>query len=340
MKIVTKLLNIGIFLMGSTIYAHYADVHPVCNTEQKRPDAANVNIAGTALLIDGLYVQSGNTFSFIQNGSDTHRYLQPDTLLVYTHDTWSLFTSLSGSGYSYDYDKEGLQGSLRDITFTSEALRGRLGGAMQLSKKMSVGLALDAMQARRTVNTEKEKIEDTACGVGGTLGVQIQMGIIGHLSLQVSTPIKLSYDGNRGDIPPVIKAGMGVWILEELCIKGGCNWYLNHSVQQDQVLTGKNCDYWTGFSVGGGLDWRIAIPVTVQLGCCFIHGGHTSTAQDPVNPVQNGISGIACLEYHIKDNVTIATVLTGTHYFPVSYQDIDISRNEENVRIAITYKPL
>lgn len=90
--------------------------NPSRNTENKRPDAAFYNIAGTAFMKNGLYIEAGNQFiikeykntlpSDIANpltgtvalssqgyNDETFVYLYPDADIVYKHDKFAAFAN-------------------------------------------------------------------------------------------------------------------------------------------------------------------------------------------------------------------------------------------------------
>ena len=88
--------------------------NPSRNTECKRPDAAFYNIAGTAFLKDGLYIEIGNQFikkeykNEINDGSlammalglngksyndETFVYLYPNADIVFKHNNWAAFAN-------------------------------------------------------------------------------------------------------------------------------------------------------------------------------------------------------------------------------------------------------
>ena len=84
--------------------------NPSRNTEHKRPEAAFYNIAGTAFMDDGLYIEAGNQFIIkeyknsipnsqnpvIPAGSyndETFVYLYPNADIVYKHDRWAVFAN-------------------------------------------------------------------------------------------------------------------------------------------------------------------------------------------------------------------------------------------------------
>ncbi|MBQ7158314.1 MAG: hypothetical protein IJS09_02665 [Treponema sp.] len=85
--------------------------NPSRNTEHKRPEAAFYNIAGTAFMKDGLYIEAGNQFiikeykntfnDFRLTGvldgksynDETFVYLYPNADIVFKHDKWAAFAN-------------------------------------------------------------------------------------------------------------------------------------------------------------------------------------------------------------------------------------------------------
>ncbi len=85
--------------------------NPSRNTEAKRPEASYYNVAGTAFMTDGLYIEAGNQFVFKEYGNEmktgnalsalgisdyysndeTTVYLYPDADFVYKHDKFAVF---------------------------------------------------------------------------------------------------------------------------------------------------------------------------------------------------------------------------------------------------------
>ena len=78
--------------------------NPSRNTENKRPEAAFYNIAGTAFMKDGLYIELGNQFIVKEYknelkamgtsyNDETFVYLYPNADIVYKHDRWAAFAN-------------------------------------------------------------------------------------------------------------------------------------------------------------------------------------------------------------------------------------------------------
>ena len=85
--------------------------NPSRNTEAKRPEASYYNVAGTAFMADGLYLEAGNQFVFKEYGNElqtgnafasygindyysndeTTVWLYPDADFVYKHDRFAVF---------------------------------------------------------------------------------------------------------------------------------------------------------------------------------------------------------------------------------------------------------
>ncbi len=112
--------------------------NPSRNTEHKRPEAAFYNIAGTAFMDDGLYIEAGNQFiikeykNSIPNSpfpgfpagsynDETFVYLYPNADIVYKHDRWAVFANFGiyAGGGKLEYS-EGT--SATALAFASSAL--------------------------------------------------------------------------------------------------------------------------------------------------------------------------------------------------------------------------
>lgn len=105
--------------------------NPSRNTEAKRPEASYYNVAGTAFMADGLYIEAGNQFVFKEYGNEmktgnvlaqlgindyysndeTTVWFYPDADFVYKHNNYSIFGNFGvyAGGGSLDTAREQAQ---------------------------------------------------------------------------------------------------------------------------------------------------------------------------------------------------------------------------------------
>ncbi|MBQ9622709.1 MAG: hypothetical protein IJR39_05160 [Treponema sp.] len=177
--------------------------NPSRNTENKRPEAAFYNIAGTAFLDEGLWIGGGNQFVIKEYGNELHDdaklkaagingyysndettvWLYPDLNAVYKKGKWSIFGNFGvyAGGGSLSYS-EGT--SATTLLFAG-------GAKTQQNEAIKYGLAAGAAQAKATALGTSV---DPTTGLNGT-----QYGALAQ-----------SYNAKSTEYGSVAKASLGM----------------------------------------------------------------------------------------------------------------------------------
>lgn len=150
--------------------------NPSRNTEFKRPEASFYNIAGTAYMKDGLYVEIGNQFvakefkhelkaTGTSYNDETFVYLYPNAEVVYKHDRWAAFLNfgIHGGGGNLKFSEGtaptsaallALGGPDHELKVSSIVYGWQLGGAFAIADFISLGAAF-----RLTYGTQEMTLE-------------------------------------------------------------------------------------------------------------------------------------------------------------------------------------
>lgn len=162
--------------------------NPSRNTENKRPEAAFYNIAGTAFMNDGLYIEAGNQFIVKEyknefddakkltalgqgdiNGTgyndETFVYLYPDADIVYKHDKWAAFANFGiyAGGGKLEYS-EGTTATA--LAFASSALEKQQQAVANPLAAAQLGTAATALLAA----AKNHSLTVTSITYGGQIG--------------------------------------------------------------------------------------------------------------------------------------------------------------------------
>ena len=164
--------------------------NPSRNTEAKRPEASYYNVAGTAFMADGLYIEAGNQFVFKEYGNEmktgnvlaqlgindyysndeTTVWFYPDADFVYKHNNYSIFGNFGvyAGGGSLEYS-EGT--SATTMLFGGKAagylMQAKLLPAEASSKKLELENAANAL----AFAAKNHKLNVTSITYGGQLGM-------------------------------------------------------------------------------------------------------------------------------------------------------------------------
>lgn len=180
--------------------------NPSRNTEFKRPEASLYNLAGTAFMKDGLYLDFGSQFvdkEFKHEIKGTGQEFKdekfvpfyPHAEIVYKHDDWAAFLNFSvyGGGGSLDF-KDGtaptaialaaLGSPEHEVEISSIVYGWQLGGAYAFNEHISVGAAFrlnygiqklsltsDSAVLAAANGGDEMGYEASAVGVSGVVGV-------------------------------------------------------------------------------------------------------------------------------------------------------------------------
>ena len=197
---------IGLFaaLLASQVFAGGIDAktnlnvgyirNPSRNTESERPEAALYNIAGTAFMADGLYLEAGNQFIFktysheaagTEYKDEKPVFLFPNAEIVYKHGKLGFFGTfqVAAGGGSLEY-KDGspvlakLNAALataKPLDVYSVTFGQNLGVSYAFNEKVSLSGAVRILESEQSmeITSAMGKIgyEASGFGVGGIFGV-------------------------------------------------------------------------------------------------------------------------------------------------------------------------
>lgn len=161
--------------------------NPSRNTEFKRPEASFYNVAGTAYMKDGLYVEIGNQFvakefkhelkaTGTSYNDETFVFLYPNAEVVYKHDSWAAFLNfgIHGGGGNLTYSEGTAPTSMallalgspeHELKVSSIVYGWQLGGAFAITDFISLGAAF-----RLTYGTQEMTLESGSLVFGGANG--------------------------------------------------------------------------------------------------------------------------------------------------------------------------
>ncbi|MBB5218782.1 long-chain fatty acid transport protein [Treponema rectale] len=178
--------------------------NPSRNTEAKRPEASYYNVAGTAFMADGLYLEAGNQFVFKEYGNElqtgnafasygindyysndeTTVWLYPDADFVYKHDKFAVFGNFGvyAGGGSLSYS-EGT--SATTLLF----------GKSALSYKQKATQAYTAAATYEAAGDSTTAAAYTAAGDQASAAATALLGAATNHSLDVTS---ITYGGQLG----------------------------------------------------------------------------------------------------------------------------------------------
>lgn len=167
--------------------------NPSRNTEAKRPEASYYNVAGTAFMADGLYIEAGNQFVFKEYGNEmktgnvlasaplgindyysndeTTVWFYPDADFVYKHNNYSIFGNFGvyAGGGSLEYSE--------GTSATTMLFGGKAAGYFMQAKDAMASQNLQAAQSYQkmgqtlTEAAKNHKLNVTSITYGGQLGM-------------------------------------------------------------------------------------------------------------------------------------------------------------------------
>ncbi|WP_191017770.1 OmpP1/FadL family transporter [Treponema zioleckii] len=164
--------------------------NPSRNTETKRPEASYYNVAGTAFMTDGLYIEAGNQFVFKEYGNElntgnafatsglsdyysndeTTVLLYPDADFVYKHDSFAIFGNFGvyAGGGSLTFS-EGT--SATSLLFASAAKTNMVKAATAQSQAEAQTYSAIATTLLNIAKKDGHSLDVTSITYGGQLGV-------------------------------------------------------------------------------------------------------------------------------------------------------------------------
>ena len=164
--------------------------NPSRNTETKRPEASYYNVAGTAFMEDGLFVEAGNQFVFKEYGNElstgnkyaanglsdyysndeTTVWLYPDADFVYKHNNFAIFGNFGvyAGGGSLSFS-EGT--SATSLLFANAASEYMTKAASASSQAAAEAYSAAASYLMKTARKGGHSLDVTSITYGGVLGV-------------------------------------------------------------------------------------------------------------------------------------------------------------------------
>jgi long-chain fatty acid transport protein len=172
--------------------------NPSRNTESERPEAALYNIAGTAFMADGLYLEAGDQFIFktysheaagTEYKDEKPVFLYPNAEIVYKHGKLGFFGTfqVAAGGGSLEYkDGSALTAQLlfalthsivpHSLDIYSVTFGQNLGASYQLNDKISFSGAVRLLESEQSMELNATGVgklgyEASGYGIGGIFGV-------------------------------------------------------------------------------------------------------------------------------------------------------------------------
>jgi len=236
---------IGIFgaLLASQVFAGGIDAktnlnvgyirNPSRNTESERPEAALYNIAGTAFMADGLYLEAGNQFIFktyshevagTEYKDEKPVFLFPNAEIVYKHGKLGFFGTfqVAAGGGSLEYkDGSAVLATLNPALATAKPLNiysvtfgQNLGVSYAFNEKVSLSGAVRLLESEQSmeITSAMGKIgyEASGFGVGGIFGVNWRPVENLDLAFQYKTVTKMECEIDSTKGPAAVIATFGI----------------------------------------------------------------------------------------------------------------------------------
>ena len=192
--------------------------NPSRNTESERPEAALYNIAGTAFMADGLYIEAGDQFIFktyshemagTEYKDEKPVFLFPNAEVVYKHGKLGFFATfqVAAGGGSLEY-KDGSAATAQALYALTHSLLPHsldiysvtfgenVGVSYQINDIVSLSGAVRFLQAEQSMTLKATGLgelgyEASGFGVGGIFGVNVRPVEKLDLSFQYKTITKM-----------------------------------------------------------------------------------------------------------------------------------------------------
>ena len=377
---------IGLFaaLLASQVFAGGIDAktnlnagyirNPSRNTESERPEAALYNIAGTAFMADGLYLEAGNQFIFktyshevagTEYKDEKPVFLFPNAEIVYKHGKLGFFGTfqVAAGGGSLEYkDGTALLGATTPVDIYSVTFGQNLGASFAINDKVSLSGAvrlLEASQSMETKHPEYGKLgyEASGFGVGGIFGVNWRPVENLDLAFQYKTVTKTEceIDSTKGpaaviatfgivdgkkydaDLSPEFNFGAG-YKIDNLYISSSFNYYFNGQADMGSALSDTNADYDDSWEIYGGADYKINEKFLVSGGIGYSKQGFNDEYNNVFSPV------LDCVSFGLGGEITPVKALTvafgGMYakYLEEEYNSLTLNKSIIMLGLSATYK--
>ena len=378
---------IGLFaaLLASQVFAGGIDAktnlnagyirNPSRNTESERPEAALYNIAGTAFMADGLYLEAGNQFIFktyshevagTEYKDEKPVFLFPNAEIVYKHGKLGFFGTfqVAAGGGSLEYkDGTALLGATTPVDIYSVTFGQNLGASFAINDKVSLSGAVRLLESNQSMEAKnplygKLGYEASGFGVGGIFGVNWRPVENLDLAFQYKTVTKMEceIDSTKGpaaviatfgivdgkkydaDLSPEFNFGAG-YKIDNLYLSSSFNYYFNGQADMGSAIgDGSNSDYDDSWEIYGGADYKINEKFLVSGGIGYSKQGFNDDNNNPFSPV------LDCVSFGLGGEITPVKALTvafgGMYakYLEEEYNSLTLNKSIIMVGLSATYK--
>ena len=377
---------IGIFgaLLASQVFAGGIDAktnlnagyirNPSRNTESERPEAALYNIAGTAFMADGLYLEAGNQFIFktyshevagTEYKDEKPVFLFPNAEIVYKHGKLGFFGTfqVAAGGGSLEYkDGTALLGATTPVDIYSVTFGQNLGASFAINDKVSLSGAVRLLESNQSMEAKnplygKLGYEASGFGVGGIFGVNWRPVENLDLAFQYKTVTKMEceIDSTKGpaaviatfgivdgkkydaDLSPEFNFGAG-YKIDNLYLSSSFNYYFNGQADMGSALSDTNADYDDSWEIYGGADYKINEKFLVSGGIGYSKQGYNDDYNNVFSPV------LDCVSFGLGGEITPVKALTvafgGMYakYLEEEYNSLTLNKSIIMLGLSATYK--
>ena len=377
---------IGIFgaLLASQVFAGGIDAktnlnagyirNPSRNTESARPEAALYNIAGTAFMADGLYLEAGNQFIFktyshevagTEYKDEKPVFLFPNAEIVYKHGKLGFFGTfqVAAGGGSLEYkDGTALLGATTPVDIYSVTFGQNLGASFAINDKVSLSGAVRLLESNQSMEAKnplygKLGYEASGFGVGGIFGVNWRPVENLDLAFQYKTVTKMEceIDSTKGpaaviatfgivdgkkydaDLSPEFNFGAG-YKIDNLYLSSSFNYYFNGQADMGSALSDTNADYDDSWEIYGGADYKINEKFLVSGGIGYSKQGYNDDYNNVFSPV------LDCVSFGLGGEITPVKALTvafgGMYakYLEEEYNSLTLNKSIIMLGLSATYK--
>lgn len=378
---------IGLFaaLLASQVFAGGIDAktnlnagyirNPSRNTESERPEAALYNIAGTAFMADGLYLEAGNQFIFktysheaagTEYKDEKPVFLFPNAEIVYKHGKLGFFGTfqVAAGGGSLEYkDGTALLGATTPVDIYSVTFGQNFGASYAINDKVSLSGAVRLLESNQSMEAKnplygKLGYEASGFGIGGIFGVNWRPVENLDLAFQYKTLTKMEceIDSTKGpaaviatfgivdgkkydaDISPEFNLGAG-YKIDNLYLSSSFNYYFNGQADMGSAIgDGSNADYDDSWEIYGGADYKINEKFLVSGGIGYSKQGYNDKYNNVFSPVLDCVSfGLGGEVIPVKA-LTVAFGGMYTKYLEEEYNSLKLNKSIIMVGLSATYK--
>lgn len=352
--------------------------NPSRNVESERPEAAFYNIAGTAFMEDGLYVEAGNQFVIkeysheassanMKSTEDTPVLLYPNADIVYKQDKLSIFGNFGiyAGGGNLEYKNTPLISVIptNKLEVSSMTYGGQIGVGYAINDIVSLSAAFRTVYGDQTMKLSSPSLsteisyDASAWGFGGVFGVHVKPIENLDLSLQYQSLTKIEYEfENVKGATYASMAGFEIANGEKFntdlpaVLNFGVGYrvidplYLSASFnyyfnkQAEQNSALGETDYDDSFEISVGADYRFNEKVSASLGLSYGNQGQNDESNSPLSPVLDSFTVGAGVEYSPTEALTLTGAGMYVEYFEEEYATLDLNKDTMLFSLGVTYK--